>query len=140
MRHHPQVALTHRSKDRRGGDDVGGEVLELDAAVVTEHHHEAARRRSEAVMVELGEGDDLALRRVWLPVIRRRRDPLRSHRGSTGAQEPLLLQIPQPRLRHGRQAPIVGGDESHRHLVRRWRATLRISPLDGMMCRRHAGK
>ena len=78
MRHHPQVALTHHDKDRHGGDGVGGEVLELYAVVVVERPHEASRRGSEAVAVELGEGDDVALRRIRLRAIRRWHDPLRS--------------------------------------------------------------
>ena len=90
--------------------------------------------------MELGEGDNVALRCVWLPVVRRWCDPLRLHQGSTRVQEPLLLQIPQSALRHERWAPDVGGDEPHRHLVWMWRATLWISPLKGMMCRRCAGK
>ena len=34
VRHHSQVAFTHRGKDRRGKDCVGGEMLELDAVVM----------------------------------------------------------------------------------------------------------
>ena len=69
-------------------------MLELDAVVVAERPHEAARRRSEPVAVEIGEGDDIALRRVWFSVLHWRRDPLRLRRGSMGAQEPLLLKVP----------------------------------------------
>jgi len=73
-------------------------------------------------------------------MIRRRRDPLGPHRGSTGAQEPLLLQIPQSVLHHGRRALIVSGDESHRHLGGRWRAALWIAPLEGVSCFKCARK
>ena len=61
VQHHPQVALTHRGKDRHGGNSIRGKVLELDAVVVAECPHEAARRRSEPVVMELGERDDVAL-------------------------------------------------------------------------------
>jgi hypothetical protein len=61
MWHHTQVAFTHHGKDRHGGDSIRGEILELDAKVVTQRPHEAARRRSEPVVVEFGEGDDIAL-------------------------------------------------------------------------------
>ena len=114
VRHHSQVAFTHRGKDRRGEDLIGGEMLELDIVVVEEHPHEAARRRSEPV-VELDERDDIALRRAWLSVLHRRRDPLGPCRGSERAQEPLLLEILQATLYHDRRAPLVGGDKSHRH-------------------------
>jgi hypothetical protein len=79
VRHHPQVALTHRSNDHCSGDGVGGEVLELDAIVMAQHPHEVTQRGTEAVTVELGKGDDIALQRVSLLVIRRRCDPLRPH-------------------------------------------------------------
>ena len=59
VRHHPQVALTHRGKDRRNGDGIWGEVLKLNTVVVAERPHEAAWQGSEAVAVELGEGDDV---------------------------------------------------------------------------------
>jgi len=59
-------------------------VLELDDVVVAESPYEAAKRGSKAMVVELGEGNDVALQRVWLLVIHRRHDPLRPHRGSTG--------------------------------------------------------
>ena len=94
MRHHPQVALTHGSKDRHGGDGIGGEVLELDAVVMAERPQEAAWWGSKTVAVKLGEEDDIPLWRVWLLVVCRRSDPLGSRRGGTGAQEPLLLQVP----------------------------------------------
>ena len=42
VRHHPQVALTHRGKDRHGSDGVWREVLKLHAVVVAERPHEAA--------------------------------------------------------------------------------------------------
>ena len=44
VRHHPQVALTHRGKDRRDSDDVWGEMLKLDTVVEAERPHEAAWR------------------------------------------------------------------------------------------------
>ena len=81
MWHHPQVALTHHGKDHHGGDSIRGEVLELDAVVVAKRPHEAAHRRSEPVAVEFGEGDDVALRRTWFPVLRQQRDPLGPRRG-----------------------------------------------------------
>ena len=96
MWHHPQVALAHH-----GGNGIGGKMLELDAIMVAKDPHKAARGRPEPVAMELGERDDIALRRARLPVLCRRRDPLRPRRGSMGAQEPLLLHVPQPALRHG---------------------------------------
>ena len=75
--HHPQIALTHRGKDRRDGDGVWGEVLKLHLVVVAERPHEAVRRSAQAVAVELGERDHVALGRPGLPVVRRRCDPLR---------------------------------------------------------------
>ena len=76
VRHHPEVALTHRSKNRRGGDGVWQKMLKLYAVVVAEHPHEAAQRRAQAVAVELSEGNRIALGQPWFPVVRRRRDPL----------------------------------------------------------------
>jgi len=69
MRHHAQVTFAHRGEDRRGADRIGGEMLELDSIVVEEGPHEATRRRSKPVAMELGEGDDVAFRRSWLPVL-----------------------------------------------------------------------
>ena len=77
MVHHPQIALTHRGKDRRDGDDIWGEVLELHPVMVAERPHEAARRSAQAVVVELGERDHIASGWPGLPVVRRRRYPLR---------------------------------------------------------------
>ena len=74
--------------------------MELDAVVVAKRPHEAAQRRSEPVAMELDKRDDVALRQAWLPVLQRRRDPLRPRQGSTGVQEPLLLQVPQLALRY----------------------------------------
>ena len=54
-------------------------MLELDAIVMAQHPHEVTQRGTEAVTVELGKGDDIALQRVSLLVIRRRCDPLRPH-------------------------------------------------------------
>jgi len=79
----PQIP--HHGKDRRRGDSIRGEMLELDAVVVEEHHNEAARRRPEPVAVELDEGDDVALQRAWLSVLRWWCDPLGPHRGSEGS-------------------------------------------------------
>ena len=90
-------------------------MLELDAVMMEERPHDADQRRPEPVMVELDEGNDVARRWAWLPVLHRRCHPLRPCRGSEGAQEPLLLQVPQPALRHDRRTPLVGGDKSHRH-------------------------
>ena len=115
VRHHAQVAFAHRGEDRSGRDRVRGEVLKLDSIMMEERPHEVARRRPEHVAVELDEGDDVAFRRARLPVLRRRRDPFGLRRGSEGAEKPLLLQVSQPTLRHRQRAPLVGGDESHRH-------------------------
>ena len=76
-------------------------MLELDSTVVKEGPHEAARRRPEPVATELDEGDHVAFRRDWFPMFRWRRDPLRPHQRSKGAEEPLPLQILQPALHHG---------------------------------------
>ena len=134
VRHHPQVALTHRGKDRCSSDGVWEEMLELDAVVEAERPHEAAWRGSKVVVMELGEGDDVATWRVRFLVIRRQRNPFRLRRGNTRAQKPLLLQVPQPALRHGQQAPIVSGDESHGHLGRRWKVALQTFSLEGALC------
>ena len=115
MRHHPQVALTHYGEDRRIGDGVGGEVLELSLVVVEKRPHEAARGRSEPVAIELDEGNHVALRRARLPVFQQRRDPLRPRQGDNRMKKPLAHEILQPVLRHDRGAPVVGGDQLHRH-------------------------
>ena len=52
---------------------------------------------------------------IGLPVVRRRRNLFRPQQGIMGAQEPLILQIPQFALYHGRRARVIEGDESHRH-------------------------
>jgi len=111
VQHHPEVALTHR-----GGDGIWQKMLELHPIVVAERPHKTTRRGAQAVAVELGEGDHIALGGPWFPVIRCRRHPLRPRRGNAGTQEPLPLELQQPALRHRRQVPIIGGDESHRHL------------------------
>lgn len=69
VRHHPQVALTHRGKNRRGDDGVWGEMLELHPVVVAECPHEATWGRAQAVAVELGEGDHVSLGRLSHPKI-----------------------------------------------------------------------
>jgi len=107
---------------------------------VAERPHEAARRRSKTVAVELSEVDDVALQWAWLPVLHRWCNPLRLHRGRTGAQEPLLLHVPQPALHHSRRAPLVGVNKPHRHLAGWWKATLRNSPPENVLCRRCAGR
>jgi len=53
--HHPQVALTHGGEDRRDGDGIRGEVLELHPIVEAKCPHKAARRSTQAVAVEFGE-------------------------------------------------------------------------------------
>ena len=77
--HHPHVSFTCRVEDRRGGNHVGGKMLELDPVVVEMRPHEAARGRTEPVVVELVERNHIALGRTWLPVFRQRRNPLRPH-------------------------------------------------------------
>ena len=47
VRHHPQVALTHGGENRRYGDGVRREVLELDPIMEAEGPHEAARGRED---------------------------------------------------------------------------------------------
>ena len=81
--------------------------------------------------VKFGEGDHLPFRWSRLPVVRHRRDPLRPRRGNTGVQESLLLKLQQPALRHRRRAPVIGGDESHRHLEEEGRR-LRYFVLEGV--------
>ena len=100
VRHHPQVAFTHHDKNRRGGDGVQRKMLELHTVVVAERPHEAAWGRTEAVAMKLGKGNHIPLRRSRLPVVRRRRDPLRRQRGNAVAQESLLLEIQQPAVCH----------------------------------------
>ena len=55
VRRHPQVAITQRGKNHRGGDGVWREVLKLHTVVVAERPHETTRRGSEAMVMELGE-------------------------------------------------------------------------------------
>ena len=117
--HHPQMALTHRGEDRRDGDSVWGEVLELHPLMEADRPPEAARRSAQAVAVELGKRHYVALGRPGIPVVRLQRDPLRRRQGGAVAQESLPLKLQQPVLRHRRRAPVVGGDESHRHLGRK---------------------
>ena len=115
VRYHPEVALTHRCENRHGGDGVRRKMLDLHTVIVVERPHKMARRGAQAVAVELGEGDHVALGRSWFPVIRHRRNPLRPRRGNAGAQEPLPLELQQLALHHRQRAPVVGGDESHQH-------------------------
>ena len=102
VQHHPEEALTHRSKNRHGGDGIWRKMLKLYAVVVAERPHEAARRRAQAMAVELGEGNHIALGRPWFPVVRRRSDPLWPRRRSTGAQESFLLGCARVRWQGGR--------------------------------------
>ena len=46
-------------------------------------------------------------------------DPLQRRQRRAVAQESLPLKLQQPVLRHRRRAPVVGGNESHRHLGRK---------------------
>ena len=87
--------------------------MKLDPIMMEERPHEAARRRPKPMAVELDEGDDVALQQAWLSVLHRWHDPLRPRQGSEGVKKPLLLQVSQPVLRHGRRAPLVSGDKSH---------------------------
>ena len=52
---------THRIKNRRGGDGVRREMLELHTVMEAERPHEVTRRRTEAVAMELGQGDHVPL-------------------------------------------------------------------------------
>jgi hypothetical protein len=56
---------------------VRREVVRLHAVVVAQRVHKATRRRREATLVETDEADDVAKRRVGLPVPRRWLDPRR---------------------------------------------------------------
>jgi len=102
VQHHPEEALTHHSKNRHDGDGIWRKMLKLYAVVVAERPHEAARRRAQAMAVELGEGNHIALGRPWFPVVRRRSDPLWPRRRSTGAQESFLLGCARVRWQGGR--------------------------------------
>ena len=75
--HHPQIALTHRGKDRHDCDGVWGEVLELHPVMVAERPYEATRGSAQAVAMELGERNHIALGRPRLQVVHPRRNPLR---------------------------------------------------------------
>ena len=59
MGHHPQITFTHRGKDRRDGDGIWGEVLELHPVMVAERPHEAAGA--------IHSGDDSNVRRRRSP-------------------------------------------------------------------------
>lgn len=56
VRHHPEIALTHRRKNHRGGDGIWQKMLKLHTVMVAERPHKAARRRAQTVTVEFGEG------------------------------------------------------------------------------------
>jgi hypothetical protein len=48
-------------------DGVGAEVVKLHPVMVAQPPHEPARRGGEAALVQMGEADDIAVRRVGLP-------------------------------------------------------------------------
>jgi len=90
-------------------------VLEFDSIVVKECPHEAAQRGSEPAVMKFDEGDHVALGQAWLLVLHRWRNPLTLRRRGNRMEKPLSLQVPQPVLHHDQWAPVVGGDELHRH-------------------------
>ena len=135
VRHHPQVAFTHRGKNHHGGDGVRQKMLELHTIVVAERPHEAAWGRTEVVMMKFGKGDHIPLRRPRLQVVCHRRDPLRPRRGNAGAQKSLLLEVQQAAVRHRRRAPVIGSDEPHRHFDGR----RKVAPLLSARGRAHVG-
>jgi hypothetical protein len=73
----PQESLAHADECGRLRDGVRREVVQLHAVVEAQPAQEATRRRREATLVEADEDDDVAERRVGLPVPRRRVNPRR---------------------------------------------------------------
>jgi hypothetical protein len=71
----PQEPLADADEGGRLRDRVGGKVVEFYPVVVAQPPHKAARRCGEATLVKLDEANDVAKRRVRLPVRRRRNDP-----------------------------------------------------------------
>jgi hypothetical protein len=96
----PQETFAHADERRRLRNGVQREVVQLHAVVVAQRPHEATRRRRESALVEADETDDVAERRVGLPLVQLRHDP---HRGA-----PILVrreltggyQVAQGKPRH----------------------------------------
>jgi hypothetical protein len=65
-----------------------GEVVQLHAVMVAQPAHEAARRRREATLVVADEADDVAVRRVGLPIRHRRTIHARGCPSTFGANWP----------------------------------------------------
>jgi hypothetical protein len=74
-------------------DCVWGEVVQLHAVVVAQPAHEAAHRRREATLGVADEADDVAERRVGLPIRRRRDDPRRGLPVNIQRELPTVLEL-----------------------------------------------
>jgi hypothetical protein len=86
-------------------DRVGGEVVELHPVVVAQPTHEAARRRGEPVLMMTNEADDVAVRRVGLPIRRWWNDSHRGRPRHVRRQLTAIHQLVQGERRHRRAAP-----------------------------------
>jgi hypothetical protein len=101
---------THRRRRRRWSPAKShwGEVVKLHLIVVAQPAHKAARRRGEAALVMPEEADDVAVRRVGLPVRRRWNDPRRGSPLHVWRQLTAIHELVQGELRHCRPSPWQG--------------------------------
>jgi hypothetical protein len=84
---------------------VGCEVVQFNPVVVAQSTHEAARWRGEAALVVSDEADDVAVRRVGLPIRRRRNNPRRGLPIHVRRQLAAVHELAQGKPRHRRAAP-----------------------------------
>jgi hypothetical protein len=82
-----------------------GEVVELHPVVVAQPAHEAARRRGEPVLVMPNEANDVVIRRVGLPICRRRNDPRQRRPCHVRRQLTAVHKLVQGEHRHRPVAP-----------------------------------
>jgi hypothetical protein len=101
----PQESLAHA--DERGllRDCVRRKVVQLHAVVEAQPAQEGARRRCEAVLVEADEADDVAERRVGLPVPHRQVNPRRGLPVLVRCQLVGIHQLAQGQPRRRRARP-----------------------------------
>jgi hypothetical protein len=105
VRWDPQEPLADADEGSRLRDCVRGEVVQLHAIVVAQPAHEAARQRREATLMVADEADDVAVRRVGLPIRRRRDDPCRGLPIHIRRQLAAVLELVQCELRHHQAVP-----------------------------------
>jgi hypothetical protein len=79
--------------------------VELHPVVVAQPMHKAARRRGQARLVMPDEADDVAERRVRLPIHRWRNNPRRGHSLYVRRQLPAVHKLAQGEVGHRRTAP-----------------------------------